>query len=518
MLGVQGWLACPGCGAWGGRDALCPRCGAVRGGRVPLDQSPGDGSWVFAARGDVGEVLRSLELRPGVEGDVVERVGVARRVIEAAPAADAPLSLWLDLRPPEAGHVARRTRNANVQDTVFVLPWLLLRQGGREARVVRTVHQRVKKGFVRGGAQSTTTARLDELVVLGPDGSLRRPVSRLDRLTGVDWSGVDPDTPEPAPLPPTAPGQPGAGGRAPVLTGLLAAAVLLWLCPVLVRPFTPRDPAGAEAARTRALAGLLVAEDGPAPDRVEQVVAFGSDARDAVRAALQRGEPWTRAQALVAATSVLERQERLRALVGAARGRDVPGEVRAVAIELLGREGDLGATHLARLITAAELEASARSQALLVLLDHDRARAGAEALHLLEGFPPVTPLRRACLQVLGAPGAVSPAARGRALERLEAAVLEDPEPACRARAAWSLANVARGAPAAQARFLHLFAWTLGLSPPSAPADVARQAQLARALVRLDLPGAFFDAVLQHPGLAAPAREALRRGRDERLRR
>ncbi len=335
MLDVQGWLACPGCGAWGGREALCPRCGAVRGGRVPLDQSPGDGSWVLAARGDPGEVLKALELRPDVDGDVVERVGAARRVIEAIP--PAPVAVWLDLRPPEAGHVARRTRGVNVQDTVFVLPWLLLRQGTREARVVRTVHQRVKKGLVRGAGASTTTGRLDELLVVGPEGTLRRPVGRLDRLAGVDWSDLEPDAPEPAPLPPTAPGQPGAGGRAPVLTGLLASAVLLGLCPLLVRPFTPGDPARGEATRTRALASLLAADEGLAPDRVDQVVAFGEEARDAVRAALRRDEPWTQVQALVAASAVLERPERLRALAGAARRREASSAVRATAIELLGR-------------------------------------------------------------------------------------------------------------------------------------------------------------------------------------
>lgn len=517
MLDVQGWLACPGCGAWGGREALCPRCGSVRGGRVPLDQSPGDGGWVLAARGDAGEVLKALELHPDVDGDVVERVGAARRVIEAVPADDgaAPVALWLDLRPAEAGHVARRSRSANVQDTVFVLPWLLLRQGAREARLVRTVHQRVKKGFVRGAAQSTTTARLDELLVLGPEGSLRRPVARLDRLAGVDWRGLDPDAPEPSPLPPTAPGQPGAGGRAPVLTGVAVAALLLGVCPLLVRPFAPQDPAREERARTRALTRLLVAEDGPAPERVEQVASFGIDARDAVRTALAHEGAWTQVQALVAGTAVLERQERVRRLVRAARRRDGSSEVRAVAIDLLSREGDLGATHLVGLLRAAELEPAARGQALLALLDHDPARAGAEAMRLLGRLPPPTSLRRACLQALGAPGAVDARARPRALEHLEAAVLQEVDEACRARATGSLAALGRGERRAQACLLGAFATTLGLSPPPSRAHSERQARLARALVRAGLTGVSLEALLAHPGLGEPAEIVLTRALADR---
>lgn len=511
MLGVQGWLGCPGCGAWGGREALCPRCGAVRGDRVPLDQSPEGGGWILAARGDVAEVRGALELRPDAEvsADASERLAVARRLLEAAPGDPAaPVSLWLDLRPAQAGHVGRRRSNAGVQDTVFVLPWLVLRREGREARIVRTVHQRAKRGLAGGTGPSTTVAGLDELVLLGPEGSARRPVARLERLTALDWAGLDPTTPEPAPLPPTAPGLPGAGGRAPLLAGLVAAAVLLGVCPALVRPFTLGDPDHVRGARARAVAALLEAERELVPDAADQVIALGADAREGVRAALRHDAPATRARALVAAASVLDRQERLRRLVEALRDPAGAAEVRGVAVELLGREGDLGATHLVAALRAAELEVATRAQALRVLVDHDPARAGAEALRLL-GSPAraAPPLRRACLQALGAPGAVRPDDRGRALGLLERALNDDPDPACRERALGAFAGLGRGDPAVRARLLGLFAATLGPSPPG---DLAWQAQLAGALVRAGAPAEMLATLRAHPGVGEPARRALAR--------
>lgn len=514
MLDVQGWLACPGCGAWGGREALCRRCGAVRGGRVPLDQSPGDGGWVLAARGGPAEVLRALELRPDVDGDVVERVGAARRVLEGgadpAGAPDLQLALWLDLRPARAGQVARRSRNANVQDTVFVLPWLLLRHGAREARVVRTVHQRVRTGFVRGAGERTTTARLDELHLFGPEGGLRRPLGRLDQLEELDWTALEPDAPEPGPLPATAPGRPGAGGRAPLLTGLLAAAVLLGVCPLLVRPFAPLAPEQVAAARTQALWGLLAAADGPSPAAVDQVTSFGEDARDAVRAAFARPEPWAQVHALVAGAAVFERQERVRRLAQGARRRDGHAQARAVAVDLLAREGDLGGTHLVGLVRAAELEPAARVQALLALLDLDVARAGATALHQVRGLPPATPLRRACLQALGAPGAVGARDRGAALDVLGQAAVRDVDPSCRGRAAWSLAVLAPGERRTQALLLGALGSTLGLSPPREREPRAHQALLARALVRSGLPPSALQGLSRHPGLGEPAATVLAR--------
>ncbi len=161
---------------------------------------------------------------------------------------------------------------------------------------------------------------------------------------------------------------------------------------------------------------------------------------------------------------------------------------------------------------APALEPPARAQALLLLLDHDRPRAGAEALRLLDGtFPPVVPLRRACLQVLGAPGAVRAASRARALELLEASAEHEVEPACRARATWSFASLGHGDPSVQARLLAAFGPTLGLTPPASPAVVERQEQLARALVRAGLSSGGLGSLLDHPGLADPARAALRRG-------
>lgn len=517
MLDVQGWLACPGCGAWAGREAMCPRCGAVRGGRVPLDQSDGDGSWVVATRGGADEVLRALEVRPGVDLDVLERVGAARRVVEAVGASGggAPVSLWLDLRPAEAGHVARRSRNANVQDTVFVLPWLLVRGSALEARLVRTVHQRVRKGFVRGAAQSTTAGRLDELLVVGSGGALRRPVGRLDRIAGLDWRalGLDPDAPEPAAWPATAPGQAASGGRAPVLVGLVAALALLWVCPLLVRPFVPADADAALARRDREELRTLLAAPQPWAPAVDFAITLGAAARDEVREGLVSPDAWTRVNALVAGAHVLERPERLRRLVDAARRDKAPGgEVRAVALELLAGEGDPGATHLTRLIRAAELEPALRTQALLLLADRDPPRAGFEALELVARIPPVERLRRACYQVLGSPEA---AARDplRAREVLEIGAIEDPDVACRVRAAWSLANVGPTDARVQACLLAALGPSLGLSPPLQPAQLETQGLLARAVARSRPPRLVLAALLAHPGVGAPAARVLRRGLD-----
>jgi hypothetical protein len=495
---------------------MCPRCGAVRGGRVPLDQSEGDGAWVVATRGAADEVLRALEVRPGVDLDVLERVGAARRVVEAvgapgAPGAEnPPVSLWLDLRPAEAGHVARRTRNANVQDTVFVLPWLLVRGRELEARLVRTVHQRVRKGFMRGGAQTTTAARLDELLVVGPGGALRRPIGRLDRIAGLDWRalGLDQDAPEPAPWPATAPGQAGSGGRAPLLVGLVATLALLWVAPLLVRPFVPRDPAEALARRDREELRALLAAPQPWPLAVDYAITVGAPATDEVRLGLASREPWTRVNSLVAAANLFERPERLRRFVEVAR-RDRVAEVRAVALELLAAEGDLGATHLTRLIRAAELEPGLRRQALLLLADRDPPRAGAEALELVARIPPVEPLLRACYQVLGTPEA---AARdpARAREVLELGTLGRDDAASRVRAAWSLANVGPPDERTHAILLAALGPSLGLSPPVHPGHLETQGLFMRALVRSRPPQAVLTALAAHPGVGPQAARVLRR--------
>ncbi|MCO5167614.1 MAG: hypothetical protein M9894_14800 [Planctomycetes bacterium] len=506
MLDLQGWLACPGCGAWGGSEALCPGCGAARGPRVPLDQSPGDGGWVLAARGDPDAVLAALDVRSDADRDVLERVGVARRAVEGA---GQPVSLWLDLRPAEAGHVARRSRNPGAQDTVFVLPWLLLRRGDEEARLVRTVHQRVRRAFVRGGAETTTTSRLDELVVLGPSGTRRRPVARLDRVGALEWGAGADDAPEPAPLPPTAPGQPGAGGRAPLLLGLLAAALLVGAVPLGLGVLV-HGPAGRSGdARARALAARLEAP-GPVPERVDEVVALGLDARAAVRLAARSGGDWAQVHALVAGAAVLERAERLRLLAASADRPDARPELRQAALDLLAGEGDLGGTHLARLARARAHEPEARAEALRGLLRQDPARGGRVALDLLDaGVPPA--LRRACLQALGAPGAVRGRDTRRALAALDRAVADDDDPGCRDRAVWALANVGAGDERALARLLAALGPTLGLSPPTAREARERQALRCRALVRAGLPPAAAEALAAHPGLGAPAARALRGG-------
>lgn len=505
MLDVQGWLACPGCGAWAGGEALCPGCGAARGARVPLDQSPGDGSWVLSARGEPDAVLQALEVRGDVDRDVLERVGVARRVVEGA---GQPVSLWLDLRPAEAGHVARRTRNPGAQDTVFVLPWLLLRRGDAEARLVRTVHQRVRRAFVRGGAETTTSARLDELVVLGPTGARRRPVARLERLGALDWAAADDDAPEPAPLPPTAPGQPGAGGRAPLALGLAAAGLLLGLVPLGLGVVV--GGGDREVDRTRALAARLEAP-GPSPERVDEVVAFGAEARGAVRVAARAGGPWAQVHALVAGAAVLEPPERVRLLAASADRPDAGPGLRATAVDLLAAEGDRGAAHLVRLARTPGRDPGDRADALRALLRHDPARAGAVALDLLAGDPP-TPLRRACLQALGATGAVRGRAVARARDLLDRAVAADPDPGCRDRAAWALAGLVPGDARAQARLLAALGGTLALSPPAGREARERQALLCRALVRAGLPATALDGLRAHPGLAAPAARALRADR------
>ncbi|MBX3466536.1 MAG: hypothetical protein KF878_06520 [Planctomycetes bacterium] len=505
MLDVQGWLACPGCGAWAGGEALCPGCGAARGARVPLDQSPGDGSWVVSARGEPEAVLQALEVRGDVDRDVLERVGVARRVVEGA---GQPVSLWLDLRPAEAGHVARRTRNPGAQDTVFVLPWLLLRRGDAEARLVRTVHQRMRRAFVRGGAETTTSARLDELVVLGPTGARRRPVARLDRLGALDWSAADDDAPEPAPLPPTAPGQPGAGGRAPLALGLAAAGFRCWASCRWASAWSSgeaaaprRDPRARRAART----------PGPSPERVDEVVAFGAGARDAVRVAARSGGPWAQ---IARARRRRGRPRAARAGAPPGRQRRPPGRqpgLRATAIDLLATEA-FPQRHAHRTSFAARARGPrarrATAPTLRALLRHD-PRAGRSPSTCSPASAP-TPLRRACLRALGATGAVRGARRRSHPRPPRPRRRRRPGPRLPRPRGWALAGLVPGDARAGAAPGRARRHAGALAAGRARSVSGRRCSAGRS----SAPGCRrpLDGLRAHPGLAAPAARALRADR------
>jgi hypothetical protein len=209
----------------------------------------------------------------------------------------------------------------------------------------------------------------------------------------------------------------------------------------------------------------------------------------------------------VAAARVLAPLERLRLFERLAR-RDADEEVQAAALDLLGREGDAGATILARFVRTSDVGAALRAQALRLLVDVDPARAGDEASGLLGSVVPADArLRRACLQALGAPAAAG-RAPGRTAFLLDRALERDRDLACRARAAWSRAGLSAVDSQVRARLLCALGATLGAAPPTAPDEAAAQRILALAAARAGLPRPVLEALLGHPGLSPDAARAL----------
>jgi hypothetical protein len=399
MIDVRRWLACPTCGARGDGGNVCPGCGATRGARVALDRAGGDGRWVVAVRGPRDTVLQELGPEPGADADQLARLAAARRVLEGL--APGPVSLWLDLRPAAAGAVARKGPSpAGGETTSFVLPWLLVRaDGGREARIVRRAQARPRRG------QPPATFALDELLLRGPSGAVRRPLRGPGRLDRVDWGALDPATPPPGPLPQTAPADPRTAGTAPVASGLTFAALLLVAAPFLLGAFVPEGRASRERRQAAAyLAALSRRVDPDAVASIETALPPHLGRQVARAAARDRGSEASRRNGLAAAARLLGPAERRRLLVGArdderGRGRAArpwrssPGRGRSAPRTWRTRPG------------LSVLEDEVRAQALRDLMDVSTARlAAAEALHLLGLSISLPNLRAAAFSALAVPG------------------------------------------------------------------------------------------------------------------
>lgn len=508
MLDVRSLMRCPTCGArTRGGGPVCPGCGATWGPRCPLDRAGGDGAWVIVLRGPRDVVLSDLGADVAAGPDALERLAAARRIVAGLP--PGRVSLWLDLRPATAGQAVRRAPIPGGEETVWVLPWLLVRADGeREVRVTRTAHVRAGRG---PGGRTASSSCLEEVAVRGPGGGLRRPVRGPARV-GVDWGALDADAPPPGPLPPSAPADPATAAGASLGAGLLVAAALLLAAPLLVAPFTPSDP----AARDRRVARALVATLSERPDAA--ALARAADLPPAARRFAARAladapagvAPWGQWSGL-ALLQHLPRVERLRRLDLTTRlGR--PHELAAAATDLLGDEGPLGRSMLLA-IAQRSPDFELRAVAARAILDRDPRLAGWEAQRVFSpggGFDASDAVRLVWLHALAVPGAAPDPARARAL--LEGLVSRGPDAPERARAAWALVSVAPVDDELRLRVALALLRTLdeGLRAPEPAPGVPRAQQLlARALRRTAPPQAWIDGALAHPGLQPAARAALR---------
>lgn len=504
MIDVRRWLACPTCGVRGDGGNVCPGCGATRGARVALDRAGGDGRWVVAVRGPRDVVLQELGPEPGADADQLARLAAARRVLEGL--APGQVALWLDLRPAAAGAVARKGPSpAGGETTSFVLPWLLVRaDGGREARIVRRSQARPRRG------QPPATFSLDELLLKGPTGAIRRPLRGPGRLERVDWGALEANTPPPGPLPQTAPADPRTAGTAPLASGLTVAALLLVAVPFLLGATVPEGRAARE--RRTAQAYLTALSRRVDPDAVASIETALPPrlAREVARRAV--ADDWNllaRRNGLAAAARFLDPAERRRLLVGARRDERI--EVGCQAVALLAREGPLGAAHLADAAGASVLEDEVRAQALRDLIDLAPRLAAAQALHLLRLSITHPNLRAAAFSALAVPGATTDVVNAR---RLLLTTLELGGPLDRGRAGWALPAIAPVDTQARVSLLMATGRTLddAIDPNGAyqrPEVLRAQEVLVGALLRAEVPTAWLRSVGAHPGFVSPgARRVL----------
>lgn len=509
VIDVRRWLACPTCGVRGDGGNVCPGCGATRGARVALDRASGDGRWVVAVRGPRDVVLQELGPEPGADADQLARLAAARRVLEGL--APGPVALWLDLRPAAAGAVARKGPSpAGGETTSFVLPWLLVRaDGGREARIVRRSQARPRRG------QPPATYSLDELLLRGPAGAIRRPLRGPGRLDRVDWGALEADTPPPGPLPQTAPADPRTSGTAPVSSGLTVAALLLVAVPFLLGAFVPEGRAARE--RRTAEAYLIALSRRVDPDAVASIDTALPPrlAREVARTAASNAlDPVARRNGLAAAARYLEPAERRRLLVSARH--DVRVEVGCEAMTLLAREGPLGAAQLADAAGSSVLDDEVRAQALRDLIDLAPRLAAAEALHLLRLSILLPNLRGAAFSALAVPGAAADAVAAR---RMLMNTLELGSPLDRGRAGWALPSVAPVDTQTRVSLLVATGRTLddAIDPSGAyqlPDVLRAQEVLVGAMLRAEVPTPWLRSVSAHPGLVS---RAARRVLDAALR-
>lgn len=410
---------------------VCPGCGAARGGLVPLDQGTGESSSLPRWEGPPGQVEAALAGRssePGVTPDARARLGFARRLLELLPAGT-EASVWLDLRPASAGPEAAPAQRDGTR--LVRLPWLVLRTGAHEARVVRVAS--VRRGMVFRGGQVGPGAgpALDELTLTGPGGSARRTLRAGAPLTALP--PLDPVTPPPGPLPASAPGESGESGVAALVQ--VAAGMLLLL--------------GLGLGLERAVAAAP-----PPPPPEQLVVGALGDLDPVVRraAVLDAGRlpPLTRAR-----------------LLRSAAERDDDPQVRSLALEVLAGEGELGATCLALVHRNGGPPLGTRLQALRLLRGMDDPRAGRLASAGLRQGGAHPRLRVAWADTL---------AEGAAPAELHG-LLEDPEPLV--RAAGGRALLVRLGAVAVPNVRE--ALTRGGRPPVGSDAERAQVELARAL-------------------------------------
>ena len=305
---------------------------------MPLDQGVGDSLRLPTWEGSSGHVAQGLAERAadhGLGSDARSRLTLARRLVELLPTSPA-VAVWMDLRSPAAGPNAMPPQRDGSR--VVELPWLVLRAGPHEARVVRVATVKRGLAFREGQVGPAVAAQLDELCLQGPEGVARCPL-RAPVLEALPRP--DPLAPAAGPLPATAPGEPGGSPQLALAQAAVTALLLLVLA----------------LGMERAMAGPSRGE--PSADRVWR--GLGALEPAARRAALKEAESFPPL-------------ERARALRQAAE-RDEDAEVRGLALELLAGHGELGATCLALVHRSAAPPLSTRLQALRLLRDLGDPRA-----------------------------------------------------------------------------------------------------------------------------------------------
>jgi hypothetical protein len=387
-----------------------------------------DGHWLLAWRGTPAEIGARLADATRARPEACGRLQAAADVVRALPVAE-PAAVWLDLRAAEAGHLVRAARRGHFQHRYLLLPWLVARGGGLELRLVRYAHRRLQRNFSGGELVSESVGgELDELIALGPEGGLRRPLQTLSQLVDLELD-LDPAVPVPAVLPATAPAV-GAGHQGAVLSGAVLALILFLAAPLFLAVVggLGRAPAPAVEPLLAPLARWMP------PAAFARVAASRPEVVQALaRRACGESEAWTRRHGLALACAALGEEERLQWLVAASE-RDPSLGVRLLAVDLLADEGDRGATRLCQLQADPAAPAEVRQQAHRRLVDLGDPRALELARRGLASAQTTPAMRRTL---------------ARAFEHADDADLlgwlEHSDPHVRAAARWALREPDRGA-------------------------------------------------------------------------
>lgn len=419
---------------------MCVGCGTARSADlVSLEHTPGDGRWIQIHRGAPEKLLEALcapsDLPDRAEANA--RIAAARIVLQSLKG---EVSLAIDLRSAENGHVSRVKRRGSSVESFYVLPWLIARSADADVRIVRHAHRKIQRSFGERVNTDASTFEMDEVWVRRGGSTSRRPLRRLASLGQAHLAGGSADVPGwERSLPPTAPGFGAGAGQASLAQGFALALVLLVLLPLGLSHLAEPDP------------GVL-------PD----TLIIPRLAPDGVREAFQQTDRWSRRKALVAAAA-LDFGERWRMLRSTAADPGSDLDVRLQAVDLLG-DTDLGATTLVdldRRLSAAGVRWNSRlrgsqippkTRALLRQALGEAEGVRLQALRRLAslGDPRAvlvargglagggsTTLRRAWAQTLGG----APAGDPGSIRRL-VTCLEDIDPGVRGQAGWALVQVA----------------------------------------------------------------------------